>query len=66
MYQFTAERIDLDAIRARIVRMSDAALVEYGRATAWMAARNDRETWAVQLAEARAEWRRRRSARPTF
>jgi len=27
MYQFTAETVDLDAIRARIARMTDAELV---------------------------------------
>jgi hypothetical protein len=38
--------------------MTDDQLMAYGRSAAWLAARNDRETWCVQLEEARAEWRR--------
>jgi hypothetical protein len=59
MYSFTRTDIDLEAIRARIARKSDAELRKYGEAAAWMAAHSTRETWRVQLAEARAEWRRR-------
>jgi hypothetical protein len=62
MYDFTRELIDLDAIRARIARMSDDELRRYGEAAAWMAGRSTRETWRVQLEEARAEWRRRHAA----
>ena len=60
MHQFTAEQIDLDANRARITRMTDDELRKYGPAAAWMVGRSDRETWVVQLQEARAEWWRRR------
>jgi hypothetical protein len=59
MYDFTREDINLEAIRERIKKMTDDQLLGYGRSAAWMAERNDRETWKVQLAEARAEWRRR-------
>jgi hypothetical protein len=62
MYDFTRNDIDLEAIRKRIAAMSDAQLLEYGRAAATMARRSKRETWCVQLAEARAEWHRRRAA----
>jgi hypothetical protein len=39
-------------------------LERYGLAAASMAARNDRQTWKVQLAETRAEWRRRHPKEP--
>jgi hypothetical protein len=64
MYNFTWEDIDLEVIRARIAQMSDAELMKYGQSVAWMAKRNDRATWQVQLEEARAEWRRRHAAKP--
>jgi hypothetical protein len=51
--------LDLEAIRKRLAAMDDERLREYGRAAASMAARSQRETWRVQLEEARAEWRRR-------
>jgi len=38
------EDIDLEAIRLRIARMSDAQLVEYGKAAAYMARNSDRAT----------------------
>jgi len=37
MYSFTREDIDLEAIRARIARMSDSELLKYGQSAAWMA-----------------------------
>jgi hypothetical protein len=40
-------------------KMDDDALVRYGRSTSSMVKRSDRETWKIQPAEARAEWRRR-------
>ena len=39
--------------------MTDEQLTAYGRSAASMVERSDRETWRVQLEEARAEWRRR-------
>ena len=59
MYGFTREDVDIPAIRARLARMTDDELLAYGRATAFMAGRSNRETWRVQLEEARAEWQRR-------
>ena len=59
MYRFTSAVIDLDAIRERIKKMNDDRLLAYGRSAAWMVERSGGETWKVQLAEARAEWRRR-------
>ena len=46
MYNFTREDIDLEAIRARIARMSDSELLKYGQSAAWMAEHNDRATLA--------------------
>ena len=37
----------------RIKQMSDDQLMAYGRSAAWMAARNNGETWRVQREEAR-------------
>jgi hypothetical protein len=59
MYGFTGKNVDLEAIRERIAKMNDEALERYGRSAAWLAENDDRETQKVQLAEARAEWRRR-------
>jgi hypothetical protein len=60
VYGFTRDTIDLERIRARIKKMTDEQLTAYGRSAASMVERSDRETWRVQLEEARAEWRRRR------
>jgi hypothetical protein len=49
MYGFTTETVNVAAIRERLAKMSDEALKRYGRAAAFMAGRNDRETWRVQL-----------------
>lgn len=57
MYGFNEDTVNLVAIRERIAKMTDEALKRYGRAAAFMAGRNDRETWRVRLEEARAEWR---------
>ena len=64
MYSFTCEDTDLEAIQARIARMSDSKLLKYGQSAAWMAERIDRATWRVQLEMAKAEWRRRHAAAP--
>jgi hypothetical protein len=48
MYNLTREDIDLEAIGARIARMSDDELVKYAQSAAWMAEHNDRvwsENW---------------------
>jgi hypothetical protein len=66
MYNFTRKDIDLEAIRGRLARMPNWELVRYREQAAWMARHNfgDRATWRVELEEARAEWRRRHSAKP--
>jgi hypothetical protein len=58
------DTIDLDAIRARLRKMSDEQLARYGRDAAYMASPAasygpPRATYVLQLEEARAEWRRR-------
>jgi hypothetical protein len=64
MHRFTREDIDVEAIRQRLRGMSDEELLRHGRAAAWMAdpvaqRGHVRKTYRVQVAEARAEWRRR-------
>jgi hypothetical protein len=58
-----SEPEDLERIRARIRKMTDRELREYGRDAAHMADprrnRNPNPSFQVQLDEARAEWRRR-------
>jgi hypothetical protein len=60
-----SEAIDLDAIRARLRKMTDRELLEYGHAGAYMVSLQasygpTRPTFIIQYAETRAEWRRRR------
>jgi hypothetical protein len=69
MYTFAGESaIDLDALRARLARMNDAALARFGRAAAYMCSpeanmgKPPREAFLIQLREAREEWRRRSRA----
>ncbi len=58
----------MSELRARLARMSDRDLLEWGRAAAYMCTpyanlgQPPRKTFVVQLAEARAECRRRVSA----
>jgi hypothetical protein len=58
-----SEPEDTEQIRARILKMSDRELRQYGRAAAHMADprknRNPNPSFQIQLDEARAEWRRR-------
>jgi hypothetical protein len=63
MHEFTREDVDLEAIRERLRKMTDDQLTRYGKSAAYMAdpvaqRGQVRETYRVQLAEARAEWRR--------
>jgi hypothetical protein len=58
-------------LRARLARMTDRQLFEFGRSAAYMCSpyadlgHPPRKAFMLQLAEARAEWRRRhRSASP--
>jgi len=59
MYNFAYDGIDLFKIRERLKKMTDDQSLAYGRSGAWLVQHGTRETWKVQLAEARAEWRRR-------
>jgi hypothetical protein len=63
-----ASAIDVDAIRARLRKLSDAELIRYGQNCAFLCSPKQNfgkpplEVWTVQLDEARAEWRRRQSS----
>jgi hypothetical protein len=59
MYKFTREDTDVEDLRRRLAKMTDEELLQYGKSAAFMAGRSSRETWKIQLAECRAEWRRR-------
>jgi hypothetical protein len=66
VYQFTSNEIDVDELRARLQKMTDEALVRFGRAAAYMCSpqanyNEPRQVFVVQLEEARTEWRRRKS-----
>jgi hypothetical protein len=60
--------IDLEQLRARLRKMTEAELIRFGKAARFMcrSARNGetpRECFVVQLEEARAEWRRRKQGK---
>jgi PAS domain S-box-containing protein len=64
MMQVPSEELNVSTIRAQLCKMSDEQLAAYAREAAYMASPvtsygPPRETYRVQLAEARAEWRRR-------
>jgi hypothetical protein len=67
MHTFTQETIDLDELRTRLRKMSDEKLVQFGAAAKFMCSpqanfdKPPRHSFVIQLAEARAEWRRRRT-----
>jgi hypothetical protein len=68
MYQFTSNELpDLDQLRTRLRRMSDPDLPRFGEAAAYMCSKKanlghpPRETFVVQLQEARMEWKRRQN-----
>jgi hypothetical protein len=60
--------LDPDELRARLARMSDRALLEFGHAAAYMCTpyanlgQLPRKPFVMQLEAARAEWRRRHGA----
>jgi hypothetical protein len=60
------DSIDLDELRARLRKMSDADLLAFGKAARNMCSpaanlgKPPRHVFVVQLQEARAEWRRRK------
>jgi hypothetical protein len=66
MYRFTGNTIGVDELRVRLVKMSNADLLRFGRAAAAMGSPEanlgepPREVFVIQLEEARAEWKRRR------
>ncbi len=57
MYRFTQDAIDLDELRARLRKMTDA---ELRRSPATNLGQPPREPFVIQLREARAEWKRRK------
>lgn len=58
--------VDVPRLRARLAKMTDAKLLEFGRAAAFMCSPRasfgepPRQQFVVQLEEARAEWQRRK------
>jgi hypothetical protein len=67
MYNPAGENgLDLDALRARLRRMSDRELLWFGRAALYMCSpdanhgKGPRRVFVIQLREAVREWRRRR------
>jgi hypothetical protein len=63
MYRFARnEEIDLDELRTRLRKMTDEDLLRFGKAARFICRdKSARQAFVVQLEEARAEWRRRRS-----
>jgi hypothetical protein len=66
MYRFTQGTIDLDELRARLRKMTDAELIAFGKAARYMCSpaanlgQPPREPFVIQLREARPEWKRRK------
>ncbi len=60
--------VDLESLRARLRKMDDEELRRYGRAAKSMCSpeanmrKPPRQTFIIQLEEARAEWDRRKAA----
>jgi hypothetical protein len=60
--------IDLEQLRARLRKMSDEALLHWGRCGVRLCSpefnrgKPPRQVFVIQLEEARAEWRRRKAA----
>jgi hypothetical protein len=67
--QLTSEGVDLDELRARLRKMSDADLIAFGKAARYMCSpkanlgKPPRQPFVIQLREARVEWRRRKDTR---
>ena len=68
MYDLARENgLDLEALRARLRRMSDWDLRRFGRAARYMCSpvanhgKEPRQVFAIQLREAVKEWRQRHS-----
>ena len=66
MYQFTNDGIDVEELRARLQKMSDAELLRFGKAARNLCSPEanrgtaPRKVFVIQLREARAEWKRRK------
>jgi hypothetical protein len=65
MNEIQIESFDIEKLRERLRKMSDAQLLEFGRAARQLCSpeanfgKPPREVFVIQLEEARAEWRRR-------
>jgi hypothetical protein len=66
MYDLASEKeLDLDALRARLRRMSDRDLLRFGKSARYMCSpeanlgKEPRRVFVIQLREAVEEWRRR-------
>ena len=69
MYDLAGENgLDLEALRARLRRMSDRELLRFGRAARYMCSalanygKAPRREFEIQLREAENEWRHRQRA----
>jgi hypothetical protein len=66
MYAFTGDGVDLEQLRARLRKMTDADLLRFGKAGKYMCSpeanmgKPPRKAFVIQLEEARQEWKRRR------
>ncbi len=62
------DTVDLEQLRTRLRKMSDAALLHWGRCGVRLCSaefnrgKPSRQVFVIQLEEARAEWRRRKAA----
>jgi len=71
VYRFAQDDLlpDLDELRPRLQAFSNRELVAFGRAAAYLCTpeanhgRTLRETFVIQLREARSEWKRRKALR---
>jgi hypothetical protein len=61
MYRFAQDEvIDQDELRTQLRKMTDEDLLRFGKAARFMCRdKSPRQVFVIQLAEARAEWRRR-------
>jgi hypothetical protein len=73
MYDLSGENeLDLEALRARLRRMSDTELLRFGRSARYLCSpvanhgKEPRQVFVVQLREAAEEWRRRHAPKFSF
>ena len=69
MYDFAGENeLDLEALRARLRRMTDRELLRFGKSARYMCSaeanlgKQPRQVFVIQLREAQNEWRHRQRA----